>query len=53
MTRQSPVDEEGMVRVHRGALFEALSRIEEDHRAELQALPTIAGRMISVFGVTV
>lgn len=49
----APVDEEGMVRVHRDHLLHHVDQIDTDHRRELEALPTIAGRMLSVFGVTV
>jgi hypothetical protein len=46
-------DDEGFVRVHRDHLIDSLERIQTDHRRELQQLPTVAGRMIAVFGVTV
>lgn len=53
LTRGTTPDAEGRIRIYRDDLLNALEKIREDHRRELQALPTIAGRMISVFGVTV
>jgi hypothetical protein len=53
LTKHCEPDAEGRVLVQRDHLIDALEKIRADHRRELQALPTIAGRMISVFGVTV
>lgn len=53
LARGAPADEEGCVRLQRDHLIDVLERIQADHRAELRALPTIAGRMLAAFGVTV
>lgn len=53
LARRSQADPEGRVLVGQAHLVETLERIRQDHRQELQMVPTIAGRMLDVFGVTV
>jgi hypothetical protein len=53
LARHAEPDAEGFVLIQRDHLVDALEGIRAGHRRELQALPTIAGRMIAVFGVTV
>lgn len=52
LLRCRAADDEGNVIVQRDHFVDALERIRADHRRELQALPTIAERLIACFGIT-
>ena len=45
-------DDEGFCLIQRDHLLDALDKIAYDHARQLAAMPTIAERLMSVFGVT-
>lgn len=50
LVRRCRPDEDGSILLRRDVLVEALGRIRDDHRRELQMLPEVAGRLLGVLG---
>lgn len=48
LVRHCQPDDDGCIQLRRDVLVEALERIRDEHRRELQVLPEIAGRLVGV-----